>query len=85
VETEFLIKTLGLSLCLLVKIKYLPSLVGTIVSGVNLNLLSFNVLSLVNIKAFVAVLDVAEVLTREDEDLPPSRVSAPDLHLLGLS
>ena len=84
-ETEFLIKTLSLSLSLLVKIKYLPSLVGTIVSGVNLNLLSFIVFSLENIKAFVGVLDVAEVFTREDEDLPPSRVSAPDLHVLGLS
>jgi hypothetical protein len=44
-ESEFLIQSFCLGLYL-VNIKYLPSLVGTVVSVVNLNSLSFNILSL---------------------------------------
>jgi hypothetical protein len=84
-ESELFIQTLCLSLCLLVKIENLPSLVGTVVSWMNLDLLAFNILSLVNIEALVRFLDIAEVLSAENKDLPPSRVGAIDLHIFGSS
>jgi hypothetical protein len=72
VETKFFIKTLGFSLCFLIKIEYLPSLVGTVVSVVDLNFLAFNIFSLVYIKASVCILDVTEMLSLIDKDLPPT-------------
>jgi hypothetical protein len=41
-------------------------------SVVNLDSLTFFVLSLKNIKTSVRFLDIAEVLISEDEDLPPT-------------
>jgi hypothetical protein len=38
-----------------------------------------------NIKTFLVLLKVAEVLSTISEDLPPFRVGAPDLHVIGLS
>jgi hypothetical protein len=72
VEAKLFVKSLGLSLCFLVKIKDLPSLVGSIVSVVYLNSLTFIILALIDIEAFVGLLDVAEVFSLIDEDLPPS-------------
>jgi hypothetical protein len=60
-------------------------LVSTVVSTMNLDILSFNILTLVNIQTFVALLDVAEVLSAINKDLPPSRVGAPNLHILCLT
>jgi hypothetical protein len=85
VESKLFIQSLGLSLCFLVKIENLPSLVGSIVSWVDLNFLSLVIFTLENIKASIGFLDVAEMFSLVDEDLEPSRVGAPDLHLLGLS
>jgi len=85
VESEFFIESLCFSLCLLVKIKNLPSLVGSIVSAMNLNFLCFNILTLVNIKATVGLLDVAEVFSTVYKDLEPLRVSAPNLHVFGFA
>ena len=84
VETEFLIQSLGLSLNIL-GVDNLPSLVGSIVSVPNLDLLTFVILTLVNIKAFAGLLDVTEVFTAIGEDLPPSRVGTPNLHVVGFS
>jgi len=72
VETEFFIKSLSLSLCLLVKIKDLPSLVSTVVFSVSDDLLSFKILTLEYIEASVAFLNVAEVLSLIGKDLEPS-------------
>jgi hypothetical protein len=74
VETEFLVKTLGFSLCLFVKIENLPSLVGTVVSSVDLDILSFNIFTLEYIEASVGLLDVTEVFITVDKDLEPSRI-----------
>jgi hypothetical protein len=70
-ETELFVQSLSLSLFFLVKIKNLPSLVGTVVSWMDLNLLSFSIFSLVYIQAFVGLLDVTEVFTLIEEDLEP--------------
>jgi len=72
VETEFFIKSLSLSLCLLVKIKDLPSLVSTVVFSVSDDLLSFKILTLEYIEASVGFLNVAEVLSLIGKDLEPS-------------
>jgi hypothetical protein len=45
------------------------------------NILTFNILSSFNIKAFV-VLDVLDVLISVFKCLPPIAVGAPDLHVL---
>jgi len=50
-----------------------------------LNSSSFLILGIGYIKAFVGLLEVAEVLIIILEHLPPSRVSAPDLHSVGSS
>jgi len=71
VETKFLIQALCFSLHS-INISNLPSLVGSIVSVVNLNLLSFDIFTLVYIKAFVGRLDVTEMFTSISEDLEPS-------------
>jgi hypothetical protein len=85
IEAKFFIKTLGLSLCLLVKIEYLPSLVSTVMSVVYSNSLTFFVCVTYNINTSLGLLDITEVLSLEGKDLPPSRVSAPDLHVVGLT
>jgi hypothetical protein len=54
------------------------------VSAINLNILSFSIFSSSNIKNLL-VLDIDEVSSVVGEDLPPSRVGAPDLHVGGLS
>jgi hypothetical protein len=84
VEAKFFVESLGFSLYF-IDIKNLPSLVGAIMSTMNLNLLSFFILSLEYIEASVGFLDVAEMFTWVHEDLEPSWVSAPDLHFLGLT
>jgi hypothetical protein len=63
----------------------LPSLVSTIVSVPDNDFSSFFILTSVNIKAFVGLLNVTEVFSTIDKDLPPSRVGTPDLHVVGLS
>jgi hypothetical protein len=84
-ESELLIQSFGLSLCFLVKIENLPSLVGSVVSVVYLNFLALLIFTLVDIKASIGFLDVAEMLSLVDKDLEPSRVGAPDLHIVGLT
>lgn len=51
----------------------------------DLNLLALYIFTLVDIEAFVSLLDVTEVLSLVGEDLPPSRVGAPNLHVVGSS
>jgi len=63
VEAEFLVQSLGFNLFLLVKVKDFPSLVSSIVSTMYLNFLTLNIFTLVNIKALVCVLDVAEMFS----------------------
>jgi hypothetical protein len=60
-------------------------LVSSVMSVMNLDLLSFNIFTLEYIEASVGLLDVTEVFTTVDKDLEPSRVGWPDLHVLGLT
>lgn len=71
-ETEFFIESLSFSLCLLVEIKDLPSLVSTVVFSVSDDLLSFKILGLPYIEASVGFLNVAEVFSLIGKDLEPS-------------
>jgi hypothetical protein len=82
VETEFLIQSLSLSLTLLVKIQDIPGLTGTSVVRFNSNSLSFFILLIFNIKNFT-VLPIDELVVLELENLEPSRVGRPDLHIFG--
>jgi hypothetical protein len=68
-ETELFVKSLGFCLNS-VNINNLPSLVGTIVSLMNNNFLSFNIFTSTNIKAF-SILPVDKVFVLILEDLPP--------------
>jgi hypothetical protein len=56
---------------------------GSVV-GPNSNWVAFNILAAFNVKSLVA-LPVDELTVLISENLPPSRVSAPDLHVIGLS
>jgi hypothetical protein len=49
-------------------------LVSSVMSVMNLDLLSFNIFTLEYIEASVGLLDVTEVFTTVDKDLEPSRV-----------
>jgi hypothetical protein len=72
VESKLFIQSLSLGLSLLVKIENLPSLVGSVVSVVYLNFLALVIFTLVDIKASIGFLDVAEMLSLVDKDLEPS-------------
>jgi hypothetical protein len=83
-ETEFFVKTLSLNCLCLVKIDNSPFLV--VLTGVfgNSNWVSFFILGVGNIKNLV-VGPIDELTLLEFEDLEPSRVSGPDLHVVCLS
>jgi hypothetical protein len=83
-ETKFFVQSLSLNLSSLVKIDNLPLLVSSIVVTPNSNCLSFLVLCSLDIKDLV-VGPVDELVFVELEDLEPSRVSAPDLHVVCLT
>jgi hypothetical protein len=83
-ESEIFIHSfLGNLLCF-IKIHNLPFLVVSVVLVMNDNWSSFFVLCSINIECFT-VLQVDELFVFILEDLEPSRVGAPDLHVVGLS
>jgi len=84
VESEFLIKSLGISLSSLVNIDDSPLLMSASIVGPDTNLLSFNIFASSNVK-YLLVVEVDELLILILEDLPPSRVGAPDLQVVGSS
>jgi hypothetical protein len=81
-ETEVFINTLGCYCISFVKIDNSPSLVFTAIVAVDTDCLSFNILSSSDIKYFT-VLPIDELAVLILEYLEPSRVSAPDLHVVG--
>ena len=81
-ETEVLIKSLLLILSSFVNVEYCPLLVVSSVVAPYSNCLTFFVSTALDIKD-LAVLPVDELLVLILEDLPPSRVGAPDLHVVG--
>jgi hypothetical protein len=84
-ESKALHKSFVLNLFSILFIDNFPSLVGSIVSVPNNDWSSFFIFASINIKTFGSLLDIAEVFFLVGEDLPPLRVSAPDLHVVGLS
>jgi hypothetical protein len=86
VETEFLVVSLSSSFGGLVKIDNLPSLINSstfsTISILHSNSLSFFIFASSNIKNLV-VRWIEEVFILEEENLEPSGVSAPDLHVVG--
>jgi len=87
VEAPFCRETLSLNWFGLIKIDNIPFLVCSLMNAPNNDLSSFFILSSVDIKCFL-VLQVDEVsilLTGVLEELEPSRVGAPDLHVVGSS
>ena len=84
VESEVGIKSLGLDSLSLVKIDNSPSLIGLSVVAPDDNWSSFFISSTRNIK-YLIVGPVDELLALILEELEPSRVCAPDLHVIGSS
>jgi hypothetical protein len=81
IESEVLVETLLFSLAGLVNIKDCPLLVVALIVAPDSDRSSFFVFTSFNIKDLV-VLPVDKLLVLILEDLPPSRVSAPDLHVV---
>jgi hypothetical protein len=80
-ESELRIVSLTSNFTMLINIGNSPSLVDSVMSSPDDNLLSFSILSLEDIK-YLSVLDVDEVVSSILEDLPPVRVGAIDSHFL---
>jgi hypothetical protein len=83
-ESEVLVKSLGLDWTSFVKIDNSPSLMSSVVVTKYSNCLSFSILSTCDIKYFTT-LPIDELAVLILEYLEPSRVSAPDLHVVGLT
>ena len=83
-EAKVFFKSLGLNFLSFIKIDDLPFLISSFVSIPDNDLSTFSIFATMDIKHLVAF-DVLEVLCFIDEDLEPSRVGAPDLHVVGSS
>jgi len=83
-ESELLVEALSLISVSFVKIDNLPLLVLSSVVSPNSNWCSFLILSTFDVKDF-AGLPVDELAVFILEDLEPSGVGAPDLHVIGSS
>jgi hypothetical protein len=83
-HTEVFVQSFSLFLLGLIKIDNVPFLIGFTMFAPNNNSLSFSISATCNIKNLV-VLNVDEHVAFILEDLPPSRVSAPDLHVSSFS
>jgi hypothetical protein len=83
-ESKFFIESLSLNLISFIKIKYSPLLSSGSVIVKYLNWVSFNIFTSSDIKC-LSVGPVDELILFVLEELEPSRVSAPDLHVVGLT
>jgi hypothetical protein len=83
-ESKFLVKSFGLNFISFIKIDYLPLLVFTSVVTVNPNWVSFLILCTSDIKDLV-IGPVDELVILILEDLEPSRVGTPDLHVISFT
>jgi hypothetical protein len=81
-ESKFFIQSLGFKLISLVKIKDLPLLTGASVVSEDSNALSFNIFVSSSYTKDLIVSPVDELVLFILEHLEPSRVGAPDLHLV---
>jgi hypothetical protein len=78
-ETKFFIESFGGNCFSLISIKNSPFLVVSFMLVPDDNFSSFFVFATMDIKAFLGLLEVAEVFSFIGEHLPPSGVGAPDL------
>jgi hypothetical protein len=83
-ETEVFIQSFSCNLLGFIKIEDLPFLVLTSISLPLKDLLVFKIFGSRNIENSV-VMNVGEVFTFIDPELPPARVSAPDLQVVASS
>jgi hypothetical protein len=83
-EAPVFVESLSLWSLSFVKIDDSPLLVLSSVVAPNSYLLAFNIFSSSYIK-YLTVLPVDELILFKLEELEPSRVSAPDLHVVGLT
>jgi len=87
-ETKFLVESFCSNLVSFVKIDNLPSLVGIVILvsilTVNHDLLAFLVFATIDLKNLVVVW-IDKEFSLQLEDLEPSRVCAPDLHVSSFS
>lgn len=81
IETEVWIQSLNSDSSLGVKINYSPSLVSLVVSSSGHDHVSFSVFAIYQWEN-LSVLNISEVIASVSEELPPIRVSAPDLHVV---
>jgi hypothetical protein len=87
-EAKFFIESLSLKLFGFVKIEYSPFLMGSSIVAPYSYSISFLIFASFNIKDLVVLTEVYESSILNSivlEQLPPSRVGAPDLHVVGLS
>jgi hypothetical protein len=84
VEAKVFADSLNLRTLGFVKIDNIPLLSCTVIVTPNTNCLSFLVFASLDVKDLVA-LPVDELVVLISEYLEPSRVSAPDLHVIGLT
>jgi len=84
VESKVFVETLGWISFHFINIGHSPLLILTIVVLIDTNFAAFFIFATCNIKNF-AVIPIDELSVFIFENLPPTRVSAPDLHVLGLS
>jgi hypothetical protein len=80
VETEFFVESFSFNSISFVKIDDSPFLVSLAIVSVNSNSLSFNILGSFHFK-YSVILHVDELIFLELENLEPSGVGAPDLHI----
>jgi hypothetical protein len=86
VESPVFVKPLSWFFLSLVNIDNFPSLLWLFTSIDDQDRLTFSILTILNIKTFTtSTVDVAEVVSLVFEQLEPSRIRAPDLHLISSS
>jgi hypothetical protein len=83
-ESEVLVKSLRLNSVSFVEVDNSPSLMRSVIVSKDTNCLSFSILGTCDIKYFTA-LPIDELAVLVLKYLEPSGVSAPDLHVVGLT
>jgi hypothetical protein len=84
-ETKVFVYSLRSNSSSFINIDNLPLLMFASVVTPDTNSLTFFVFASFNIKDLVVIVEVDESVSRVFEELPPSRVCAPDLHVVGFT
>jgi hypothetical protein len=81
-EAKVLVDSFGLDCISFVKIDYSPSLISSILVAIDNNFLAFLILCSIDWEGFT-ILPIDELVVLVLKHLEPSRVSWPDLHVVG--